>query len=226
MAADSNPARKLSWRRWALAFVLFGGLGLLFLFGLPILGVSGPAEARHWLTLARGPWALPAVILAFAVLAFLGVPQVALIAGAVLAFGPWTGLAYSWTGTMVSALVGFALGRGFGARLIEGWPQARRFSDLVGHNGFMASLAVRLVPFAPFVLINIAGGVTSMSWGAFTLGTAIGILPKIAVIAFAGHSIMAGGAWTFVWLALALAAWGLAGLAARRWMRRGGKADV
>jgi uncharacterized membrane protein YdjX (TVP38/TMEM64 family) len=209
-----------SWRRAALAFVLFGGLGLLFLFGLPLLGVDGGAMARRWLSLARGPWALPAVIAAFAALAFLGVPQVALIAAAVLAFGPWPGLAYSWTGTMVSSLFGFGLGRAFGASAIEGWPTARSVSDVVGRNGFMASLAVRLVPFAPFVLVNTAAGVTSMSWRAFAAGTAIGILPKIAVIAFAGHSIMAGGAWGPVWLALAVAVWAVAGVAARRWLRR------
>jgi uncharacterized membrane protein YdjX (TVP38/TMEM64 family) len=203
-----------------LAFVLFGGLGLLFLFGLPALGLDGGAAARRWLGLARGPWALPAVILAFAVLAFLGAPQVALIAATVLVFGPWLGLAYSWTGTMVSSVVGFAIGRGLGAGLIEDWPGARRVTDLIGRNGFTASLAVRLVPFAPFVLVNIAAGVTSMSWTSFALGTAIGILPKIAVIAFAGHSLMAGGAWGVVWLALALVVWGLAGLAARRWLRR------
>ncbi len=209
-----------SWRRAVLAFLLFGGLGLVFLFGLPMLGLDGGAAARRWLSLARGPWALPAVISAFAVLAFLGAPQVALIAAAVLVYGPWPGLAYSWTGTMVSSLVGFGLGRAFGARLIEGWPGARKVGDLVGRNGFMASLAVRLVPFAPFVLVNIAAGVTAMSWTAFALGTGIGILPKIAVIAFAGHSMAAGGAWAWAWLAAALAVWGLAGLAARRWLGR------
>lgn len=209
-----------SWRRAALTFVLFGGLGMLFLFGLPMLGLDGGVTARRWLALAPGPYALPAVVVAFAVLAFLGVPQVALIAAAVLVFGPWPGLAYSWTGTMVSSLVGFGLGRAFGARLIADWPQARRFAELVGRNGFMASLVVRLVPFAPFVLVNIAAGVTAMPWAAFALGTAVGILPKIVVIAFAGHSMMAGGTWALVWLALALAVWGLAGLAARRWLKR------
>ena len=209
-----------SWRRAILAFVLFGGLGLVFLFGLPMLGLDGGATARHWLSLAKGPWTLPAVIAAFAALAFLGAPQVALIAAAVLVFGPWPGLAYSWTGTMVSSLVGFGLGRSFGARLIEDWPGARRVSDLVGRNGFTASLVVRLVPFAPFVLVNMAAGVTPMSWAAFGLGTGIGILPKIAVIAFAGHSLAAGGAWAWVWLAMALVVWGLAGLAARRWLGR------
>lgn len=215
---NSTPA--VGARRAILAFVLFGGLGLVFFFGLPALGISGPEEARRWLVLARGPWELPIVILAFAGLAFLGVPQVALIAAAVLAFGPTTGFAYSWAGTMVSALVGFALGRGFGARLIHDWATARRFADLVGRNGFLASLVVRLVPFAPFVLVNMAGGLTSMSWTSFALGTCAGILPKIAAIAFAGRSIMAGGLWAWIWLALAVAVWLGAGLLARRWLQK------
>jgi uncharacterized membrane protein YdjX (TVP38/TMEM64 family) len=184
------------------------------------MGVAGPAAAQRWLALAHGPWALPMTVAAFAALAFLGVPQVVLIAAAVLAFGPWAGFTYSWAGTMVSALVGFGLGRSFGARLIAGWPAAQRFAELVGRNGFMASLVVRLVPFAPFVLVNVAGGVAPMSWSAFALGTGIGILPKIAVIAFAGHSIAAGGLLSFVWLAIALAAWGAAGWVARRWLKR------
>ncbi len=62
----------------------------------------------------HGPWALPAAVGGFAVMAFLGVPQFVLIAAAVVAFGPWTGFAYSWIGTLVSALVGFALGRQLG----------------------------------------------------------------------------------------------------------------
>jgi uncharacterized membrane protein YdjX (TVP38/TMEM64 family) len=219
MPADSARQHLAVLRRAALAFVLFGGLGMVFLFGLPLLGVTGPAAAQRWLALAHGPWALPMTVAAFAVLAFLGVPQVVLIAAAVLAFGPWAGFAYSWAGTMVSALVGFALGRAFGPRLTAGWPAAQRFAELVGRNGLMASLVVRLVPFAPFVLVNIAGGVAPMSWAAFALGTGLGILPKIAVIAFAGHSIAAGGLLSVVWLALALAIWGGAGWIARRWLR-------
>ena len=215
-----NPSRTAGARRATLAIVLFGALGLFFFLGLRALGVSGPEEARRWISLAPGPWELPIVVVAFAGLAFVGVPQVALIAAAVLALGPEKGLAYSWAGTMVSALVGFALGRAFGARLIRDWAAARRFAELVGRNGFKASLVVRLVPFAPFVLVNMAGGLTSMSWFSFVLGTGIGILPKIAAIAFAGHSIMAGGLWAWVWLAVAAAVWLAAGLLARRWLQK------
>ena len=181
---------------------------------------------RHWLELADGPWALPAVVLAFAVLAFLGAPQIVLIAAAVAAFGPWRGMAYSWTGTMVSALVGFGIGRRFGSRLLgrmAGEPMAR-FMVMVARNGVLASLVVRLVPFAPFIIVNMAAGATPIGALSFAAGTAIGILPKIALTALAGHTLVkaidGGGVWPIVLLGAAVAMWIVAGLIARRWTRR------
>jgi uncharacterized membrane protein YdjX (TVP38/TMEM64 family) len=73
---------------------------------------------------------------------------------------------------------------------------------------------------APFVMVNIGAGVTTMGWWAFALGTAIGILPKIAVIALVGRGAMSGGVWPWIWLAAALVVWGLAILAANKWLRR------
>lgn len=212
-------------RRAAVAFVLFGGVGVVFLFGAPLLGLDGGAIARRWLAAFQGPWALLAVVAAFAILAFLGVPQVVLIGAVVVVFGPWRGLAYSWTGTLVSALVGFALGRVFGAGLLRdvSGPQLERFLNLVGRNGFLASLVVRLAPLAPFILVNIAAGVAPMTLWDFLLGTALGIIPKIAVVAFAGHSMVEianGAAAPLAWLGLSVIVWLLAGAAAGRWLRR------
>ena len=77
-----------AWRSLVVSFVLFGGVGCVFLLGAPALGLTGKAGVEHWLALARGPWALPAAVAAFAVLAFLGAPQVVLIAAAAVVFGP------------------------------------------------------------------------------------------------------------------------------------------
>jgi uncharacterized membrane protein YdjX (TVP38/TMEM64 family) len=217
-----TPPLSARLQRLTVAFILFGGVGLVFLFGLPLLGLSGPALAGRALALARGPAALPVVVATFAALAFLGVPQVALIAACVAAFGPRLGFAYSWIGTLVSALVGFGLGRIWSARLIAVGlpPRVARFAELIGRNGFVASLAVRLVPFAPFVAVNMAAGVTRMSLAAFVFGTGLGIAPKIAAIAFAGGSIMSGGGRaSLAWVALAALVWLGAGLAAARWLR-------
>jgi uncharacterized membrane protein YdjX (TVP38/TMEM64 family) len=213
-----------AWRALAVSFLLFGGVGLVFVFGAQVLGFSGEATVEHWMGAASGPLALPAAIVAFALLAFVGVPQFMLIAAAVVAFGGWAGFAYSWVGTMVSALVGFYLGRAAGAKALARFSGdgVKRFMDHVGKNGFLASLIVRLVPSAPFIVVNMAAGVTPMRTLDFAAGTALGIVPKIALTAFAGNSIaraMRGDVGRdMLWLGLLVIAWIAIGWAARRWL--------
>ncbi|KRA57757.1 hypothetical protein ASD79_15685 [Caulobacter sp. Root655] len=214
-----------AWRTVAVSFVLFGGVGVVFLFGAQLLGLNGEVAVEHWLGAAHGPWALPVAVGAFAVLAFVGVPQFVLIAAAVVAFGPWTGFAYSWIGTLVSSLVGFWLGRTFGGRLLRdlAGDGVAKFMKLIGKNGFLASLIVRLVPSAPFIVVNMAAGVTPMKLRDFSAGTAVGIIPKIALTAFAGNSIVqamkGGGKQHIVMLVIVAAIWLGAGWVARNWLK-------
>lgn len=214
-----------AWGALAVSFVLFGGVGIVFLFGAQVLGFNGEATVEQWLGAASGPWALPVAVAAFAALAFIGVPQFMLIAAAVVAFGAWAGFAYSWIGTMVSSLVGFYLGRAAGAKALKtlSGESMQKFMDLVGRNGFLASLVVRLVPSAPFIVVNMAAGVTPMRAFDFAAGTAIGIVPKIALTAFAGSSIVqalnGGGLKHVAWLVAVAVVWIGIGWFARRWLK-------
>ncbi|MEO8812650.1 MAG: VTT domain-containing protein [Caulobacteraceae bacterium] len=214
------------WRRGVLAFVLFGALGLALVFGARLAGLDPREAARQWLVAARGPWALPLAVAAFAGLAFLGAPQFVLIAAAVVVFGPVRGMAYSWIGTMVSALVGFWLGRGFGVAILGALrgPAIDRFMGLVARNGFAASLLVRLAPLAPFVVVNVTAGMSAIAVADFAAGTAIGIVPKIALVGLAGgegvRAFRGGGATPVLVGVAALLLWVAAGLAAGRWLRR------
>ena len=215
-----------AWRTLLVSFVLFGGVGIVFVFGAQLLGVDSERTLEGWLGAARGPWSLPVAVAAFAALAFVGTPQIVLIAAAVVAFGPVTGAAYSWIGTMVSSMVGFYLGRAAGARVLErvSGDGVRRFMRLVGENGFLASLIVRLVPSAPFIVVNMAAGVTPMRARDFVAGTGLGIVPKIALTAFAGASIvqLMRGEIGRHWAELAVIAvlWLALGWFARRWLQR------
>lgn len=215
-----------AWRTLAVSFVLFGGVGVVFVFGAPLLGLNEAMTVQQWLHAGSGPWALPVAVLSFAVLAFAGVPQIMLIAAAVVAFGPTLGCLYSWIGTMVSSLVGFYLGRAAGAKTLERFSGegVRRFMALIGRNGLFASFIVRLVPSAPFIVVNMAAGVTPMRAAHFVIGTAAGIVPKIVLTAFAGNSIvrmMKGEIGKdVVWLVAIAAAWVAIGLAARAWLKR------
>jgi uncharacterized membrane protein YdjX (TVP38/TMEM64 family) len=214
-----------AWRSLGVSFVLFGGVGVVFLAGAPALGLTGKAGVEHWLALARGPWALPIAVAAFAGLAFLGAPQVVLIAAAAVVFGPWTGSLYAWIGTFVSALIGFELGRVFGGGLIRDLKSkgVDRFMTLIGKNGLMASLIIRLVPAAPFIVVNMAAGTARVRRLDFAIGTAIGILPKILLTAFAGGTVTAafhgGGILQLGLLVLAIAIWVGSAFLARRWLR-------
>ena len=215
-----------AWRTLAVSFVLFGGVGVVFVFGAQLLGIDSERTLEGWLGAARGPWSLPVAVAAFAALAFVGTPQIVLIAAAVVAFGPVTGAAYSWVGTMVSSVVGFYLGRTAGARTLErvSGEGVRRFMRLIGENGFLASLVVRLVPSAPFIVVNMAAGVTPMRVTHFLAGTGLGIVPKIVLTAFAGASVvrlMRGEIGRdAVWLVVIAAGWLAIGWFARRWLRR------
>ena len=52
-----------AWRTLAVSFVLFGGVGVVFLFGAQVLGFDGEATVERWLGLASdGPWALPVAV--------------------------------------------------------------------------------------------------------------------------------------------------------------------
>ncbi|HSV02188.1 MAG TPA: TVP38/TMEM64 family protein [Phenylobacterium sp.] len=215
-----------AWRALIVSFVLFGGVGLVFLFGAQVLGFNGEATVEQWLGAASGPWALPVAVAAFALLAFLGVPQFMLIAACVVAFGPWAGFGYSWVGTMVSSLVGFYLGRAAGARTLSSFSGqgVRSFMALVGRNGFAASFIVRLVPSAPFIVVNMAAGVTPMRVVDFATGTGLGIIPKIVLTAFAGDSLARamkgqGGAGHMLGLVAMVALWLGIGWYARRWLK-------
>ncbi len=218
-AMDARAVRAVS-----VSLALFALVIAVFLVGRFAFGIE-PGDVQVWLSQAASQWyALPLTILAFTAFSYIGAPQFALIAAAVLAFGPVAGFAYSWLGTMVSAAANFWTGRVLGADVIRryGGETVNRVSAFVGRNGFWASAIIRNVPSAPFIVINMAAGVSRMGFLIFMAGTGLGIIPKIALVAFAGSSVIAlltgSGLWVAAILALTAFGWLMAMLMARRWL--------
>ncbi|PWE17054.1 TVP38/TMEM64 family protein [Marinicauda salina] len=212
-------------RAVAVSIALFACVAAVFIVGRFVLGVE-PGAVRSWFETASSEWyALPVTIVVFTALAFVGAPQFALIAAAVFAFGPVAGFIYSWIATMVSATVNFWFGRFFGADLIRryGGLTVNRISAFVGRNGFFASFIVRIVPSAPFIVVNMAAGMSHMSYFAFIAGAGLGVIPKTALVAFAGGGIIAlisgGSIWAAIALGAAALAWLGLMLVGRRWLR-------
>lgn len=188
---DRIPAAR---SRKALWLGLGLGAAVITLFILGKTGVLGSLEAfiAQMQEMADTPWALPAVILLFTGAAFVGLPQFGLIGAAVVAFGPVNGALYSWVATMVSGTVTFWLGRFSGEAAVARFSgrRAARFTEFVSRNAFAASLIVRNVPTGPFLIVNMAFGALRANYLAFLGGMAIGSLPKILLVTFAGQSLI------------------------------------
>jgi uncharacterized membrane protein YdjX (TVP38/TMEM64 family) len=183
---DARTARAL----WVTALLLTLA-GAILTFGGLFIDVDQGSVAGILRGLRHAWWAPAAVTALFVVLAFIGAPQIALIAATVAVFGPIEGTALSWVSTMISAAVGFYGGRIAGAATLGrlGGDLMRRVAGRVAENGFLAALIIRLVPSGPFILVNMALGASGMRSAPFLAGSGVGIAPKIVLIAFAGHGV-------------------------------------
>jgi uncharacterized membrane protein YdjX (TVP38/TMEM64 family) len=184
---------KLSRALWvSAALVVFAAL--VVLAGRSPMGQAAMLSLEHWMeAYAHSPWAVVIVCLVFCVAALIGAPQFVLIAACVVAFGPWLGFVYSWFATVVSAVLTFYLGRFAGPRIFKvlGKDAQDKVQSFMGQNAFMASLIVRNVPSAPFIVVNMAMGAAGANFIGFISGCALGIIPKTALVALFGRSLQA-----------------------------------
>ena len=106
-----------------------------------------------------------------------------------LAFGFWGGLALSWSGFMLSALLMYGAGRFWGRPLLERAVSGRRRERLDGwitQEGAFPWLAVRFVPLAPFNTICLVAGVVRAPLWTYAWTTGVGILPLGALLTLFG----------------------------------------
>ncbi|HXG43497.1 MAG TPA: VTT domain-containing protein [Gemmatimonadales bacterium] len=141
-------------------------------------------------------WVGPAFALAYALLVALALPASALTIVGGAAFGLIPGILWVTLGANLGANLAFWLARRLGRGALEALLGARlgAFDRITGVAGFQGLLALRLLPIAPFVLLNYGAGLTGMSARDYALATAIGILPGTVVYVFFADALVAGSA--------------------------------
>jgi phospholipase D1/2 len=143
--------------------------------------------------LAAMPAAPLAVVGAFIVAGFLVIPLTVLAIATVLVFGPVTGFAYTLAGASLSAAASYAVGRALGHDAVKRLAGARlnRLSRKLARRGVLAVVAVRLVPVAPFTIVNLVAGASHIRLRDFLIGTVIGLAPGLIAISFFTDGIAA-----------------------------------
>ncbi len=168
------------------------------------------------------------LIAVFALAALMGVPVVLLIVGTEVLLGPVLGSACALTGSVLSAALGFGIGRAFGPQTVRriAGDAIDRISRRLARRGLLAVLVVRLVPIGPFTVINVAVGASHIRLRHFLLGTLIGMAPGTLGIALfsqrALDALLQPSAATLLHLLAVIVLLAAAGYAVQRWMRENG----
>jgi uncharacterized membrane protein YdjX (TVP38/TMEM64 family) len=196
---ETRPSAKplldaAAWRAIGVTLAMLALVAAMLILGRLVFGDEIAHAVERWLGDAeRAHWGLPAAVLVFCVTALFGAPQVLLIAACCVAFGPETGFWYAWIATAVSGAMTFLLGRWSGAPgLVKrfGGATGGRFTKLIGGNAFLASFIIRFIPSGPFIVVNMAMAAAGAQLLPFLGGLVLGVLPKTAIVAFAGDGIM------------------------------------
>lgn len=173
---------------------------------LVIMGFAAAAwkwtPAGKWVSVAnltdfagylRGNPAAPLLVIgAYLVLGFLVVPLLPKVIATTLIFGVKMGFVYSVLGSLISAMVLYGVGR------LVGKEKAQRFAhnsfdeitDHLADHGMIAMTIVRLVPLAPFTIINFVAGAIRIRVLDYTLGTIFGMTPTIFLITLFSHRLL------------------------------------
>jgi phospholipase D1/2 len=131
------------------------------------------------------------VIGAYAAGGLVVAPITMLIIATAMAFGPLLGLTYSLLGCLVSATLTFGIGALMGRETVRRFAgrHVSRLSHRLARHGLTAVLIVRILPVAPFTIVNIMAGASEVRFRDFILATLLGMLPGLVVMTVFGDRL-------------------------------------
>jgi phospholipase D1/2 len=189
-----HEARKPAPRR----LIAMAALGLV-LGSLAIAWHATPL--KEWvnlaalITVARSvvdmPWAPLAVVAAYVLGGLVMLPVMLLIAVSGVVFGPFLGALYAIAGSMASATVAYGIGWWLGRDLVGRMlgPRINRLSRRIAKRGILAMMVVRMVPVAPFTVVNMVAGASHIRFRDYLIGTLLGMAPGIFITVTFVHNL-------------------------------------
>lgn len=178
---------------------LFTGIILLVIMGLAgiwrftsLQYYADMENLRRLLTFIRGQWwILLTVIPAYLVANSLLFPNMVLNGAIILALGGFFGWICAITGSITAASLYFFLGRRLGTGKL-GFTKGKRFKkvqNLLRKGGIGAVVGVRMLPIAPYAVVNTAAGSINLRFRDFLIGTFIAHLPGTLTLAIFGEQL-------------------------------------
>jgi phosphatidylserine/phosphatidylglycerophosphate/cardiolipin synthase-like enzyme/uncharacterized membrane protein YdjX (TVP38/TMEM64 family) len=138
-----------------------------------------------WFKSAEIPLLSPFVYgLIFTVSATIGIPVTVIIGGIGIIFGPIYGSFLAMFVCIISAGLSYLVGRFTGKNFIRSFAgdKVNSISKRLAKKGILTMIFLRIVPVAPYAVINLLAGASHIRFRDYTIGTAIGMIPGILII--------------------------------------------
>lgn len=141
----------------------------------------------------RTSWAGVLYVAVYVLAATVGLPITVLsIVGGAL-FGTLRGFVLAWIGAMLGTLTAYTLARSIGERSTRRLLGRHHLLDrLRKRSDFWALVRLRVVPVAPFAVLDYLAGLLGVSLRALLLASAVGVLPTVAAYTYAGAELVRG----------------------------------
>lgn len=135
------------------------------------------ARALRWM--AHSAWTPVIVLAAYVLSNAVMFPITVLCFATILVWGTHPGLTYATVGSLAAALVAYAGGRYYGATPLQqlGNGAVARLREGLRQGGVVQMTILRLLPLAPFSIVNVMAGAARVRVLPFCLGTILGMLP-------------------------------------------------
>lgn len=187
----SNPSRR------AISLLVIAGAAALLVGLVYLLYQLGSwvdaARVREFLELSRDTWwALPAVCLVYVIAGITFFPVTVLSLAVAAIFGPVLGPLYGICGALLSAALLFGIGHALGLQGLRGFggPKVRLLDEKLKRGGIVGVAALRMLPIAPYSLVNLVAGISSVSLIQFLAGTFLGMFPTMVAKGLVGDSLV------------------------------------
>ncbi len=198
--SDSSPeSTLLNYLPLIVSFLLIGiGVGSYYLFepfqqfcqeAWEILTSSDESRIAKWVG-QFGFWG-PVLLLALffvQMIAFV-IPSWLLILVCTLAYGPWWGSGLSLLGILLASSAAYLIGKSLSEHTLLallGEKAEKKMRNYLEHYGLGTVVVFRLAPFLSNDTISFVAGLVKMNFWRFILGTAVGIIPLIGLLAYLG----------------------------------------
>jgi phosphatidylserine/phosphatidylglycerophosphate/cardiolipin synthase-like enzyme/uncharacterized membrane protein YdjX (TVP38/TMEM64 family) len=131
------------------------------------------------------------VVAAYVLGCVLMMPVMLLIAATGLVFGLMPGALYALAGTLCAAAAGYGIGAVLGRDLVRRMLGSRlhQLSRRVARRGLVAMIVIRMLPVAPFGVVNLVCGASHLRFRDYLLGTVIGMTPGILLTTAFAHNL-------------------------------------